>query len=313
MIGLTSFFNITAHNQKVLSAKKWLPEERPPKAVVLIVHGIGEHSERYNHFANFLTANGFGVVAYDHRGHGKTDPDDLGYVSDENGFDLLVKDLKHVFEYVQKAFPDVPLIFFAHSMGSFITQRFLQLFDYHPAGIIYSGSSGKPPALLYAGIPLTAFIKKMYGPTHRGKFIHNLVFGEYNKKFKPNRTEVDWLSRDESMVDLHVDDPKCGFISSISLYHQLFSGLKKLHSEKPFANHSPDIPVLLIAGDNDPVSNMGKGIHQLEKLLISSGIKNVTKKLYPGGRHEMINETNRDEVMNDILDWIQHQIVNGSS
>jgi alpha-beta hydrolase superfamily lysophospholipase len=303
---MKTYFNIPGHDQKALKAKKWLPDESPPEAVVLIVHGIGEHSERYNHFANFLTKNGLAVAAYDHRGHGKTDPDNLGFVSDENGFDLLVNDLDYVFKDIQKAFPEIPIILFGHSMGSFITQRFMQLFDHKPAGIIYSGSSGKPPLSLYAGIPVSSLNQKIFGPAHTSRIIHNLVFGAYNKKFKPNRTEVDWLSRDQGMVDLHVDDPECGFISSISLYHQLFSGLKELHSHKPFANHEPGIPVLLISGDHDPVSNMGKGVHNLEKLLISSGIKNITKKLYPGGRHEMLNEINRDEVMNDILEWIDN-------
>ena len=305
---MKTYINIPGYDQKILKAKKWVPDETPPKAVILIIHGIGEHSERYNHFANFLTKNGLAVVAYDHRGHGKTDPDNLGYVSDENGFDLLVNDLNHVLKDIQKAYPEIPIILFGHSMGSFITQRFMQLFDQHPAGIIYSGSSGKPPISLYAGIPVASLIKKVFGPGHPSHFIHNLVFGAYNKKFKPNRTEVDWLSRDQGMVDLHVDDPKCGFISSISLYYQLFSGLKELHTHQPFANHDPGIPVLLISGDNDPLSNMGKGVHNLEKLLISSGLKNVTKKLYPGGRHEMLNEINRDEVMNDILEWIEKEV-----
>lgn len=306
---MNPIFNIPGHEGKILKAKKWLPDDAPPKAVVLIIHGVGEHLERYNQFANFLVFHQIAVVAYDHRGHGKTDPDNLGYIDDENGFDLLVKDLNHVYEKIQKTYPDIPLILLGHSMGSFITQRFMQLFDHHPAGIIYSGSNGKPQFLLYAGIHLAAFLKKLFGPAHRSRLFHNLIFGAYNKKFKPNRTEADWLSRDQDMVDLHVDDPKCGFISSISLYHQLLDGLKLLHAHKPFADHNLDIPVLLVAGDRDPVSNMGKGIHKLENIFLSSGIKNVAKKLYPGGRHEMLNEINRDEVMNDILEWIEMEVL----
>ena len=304
----STYRTFTGYQNKKLNTKQWLPDEGLPRAVVLIVHGLAEHLERYNHFAKFLASHQIAAIAYDHRGHGHTDPGSLGYIDDELGFDLLVEDLRFVYEEAQNSFPELPLILFGHSMGSFITQRFMQLSKHQPAGLIYSGSNGKPPLSLYAGIHVAALIKKIYGPKHRSKFIHDLVFGAYNKKFKPNRTESDWLSRDETMVDLHQDDPKCGFISTISLYHQLFSELIKMHAHQSFASHDSTIPVMLISGSRDPVSNMGKGIHNLERLLLSSGVKMVAKKLYPEGRHEMLNETNRDEVMNDILEWIQQYI-----
>ncbi|MEX2463048.1 MAG: lysophospholipase [Balneolaceae bacterium] len=297
---------ITDHLGKSLHAKRWDPKS-DPAAVIIIVHGLGEHSERYNHFANFLTANGFAVVSYDHRGHGRTDPDQLGFVAEQDGFHLLVKNLRDVTIAVDRMYPNIPKVLFGHSMGSFIVQRFMQLNNYNPKALIYSGSNGRPPLKLYAGILFSSVFEFVYGPETKSPFLEQLIFGAYNKQFKPNRTESDWLSRDPAMVDLYVDDPYCGFICSTSLYHQLLSGIRTIHTHSKFADHDHDIPILLVSGDQDPVSNRGKGVKKLEKTLKKEGVQDVTIHLYPGGRHEMLNEINRNDVYNDILAWLnQH-------
>jgi alpha-beta hydrolase superfamily lysophospholipase len=288
---------------KKLHTLKWIPGG-DIKAVVQIVHGIAEHAERYNHFANFLTRNGFAVYAHDHQGHGKTDPNHLGYVEDGDAFELMVKNVRDIYRNISIEHPGIPHILFGHSMGSFLVQRYMQISDTEPDGIIYSGSNGKPPVILGVGIMLANLIIRIYGPGAESKLIHKMIFGPYNKHFKPNNTELDWLTRDPEMVQLYIDDPFCNFIPSVSFFGDLFKGLKKLHSHKPFADHSNEIPIMLLAGDSDPVSGMGKGIKNLEKLIRKSGIKDIQVKLYPGGRHEMLNETNRDEVMNDLLSWI---------
>lgn len=304
---LKQTFTISDHLSKKLHAVRWTTDEQP-KGVVLIVHGLAEHCERYNHFARFLNENSYHVIAYDHRGHGKTDPDNLGFIEGENGFDLMVMNLHDVYQYISEVYPDLPITLFGHSMGSFISQRFMQLFDRKPTALVYSGSTGKPPFMLNVGILLSAVLGNMFGKDSKSKLLDKLSFGAYNNYFKPNRTDSDWLSRDTDMVDLYIDDPYCGFICSNSFYHQLFTGIRGLHSHTPFADHDLTIPILLLSGDQDPVSGMGKGFKNLEKILKKNGVKDLTSLLYPGGRHEMLHEINRDDVFSDILDWLNQTI-----
>lgn len=299
--------SILDHLNKKLYVVRWTTVKQP-KGVVLIVHGLAEHCERYSHFARFLNENRYHVIAYDHRGHGKTDPDNLGFIEEESGFDLKVENLHDVYQFVTKTYPDLPIILFGHSMGSFITQRFMQLFDRKPAALIYSGSTGKPPFMLNVGILLSSVLGNIFGRHSKSKLLDKLSFGAYNKHFKPNRTDFDWLSRDTDMVDLYIDDPYCGFFCSNSFYNQLFTGIRDLHSHSIFADHDLNIPILLLSGDQDPVSGLGKGFNNLKNILKNNGAKQLTTLLYPGGRHEMLNEINRDDVFSDILDWLNQTL-----
>ena len=297
-------FTFQNFDGKQIEGYEWLPIEAEPKAVVLLIHGLAEHCERYDHFASFLNSSGYAVLGYDHPGHGKTDPESTGHINSEDGFHYMVQTIGDFMKFATDQFPGLPRILFAHSMGSFLTQRYFQLYEGLPEAVIYSGSNGKPPAILQGGIWISSLLRKIYGPEAKSPFLNKLTFGEYNKPFKPARTEMDWLSRDQEQVDRYIRDPLCGFICSTSFYNDLFKGLKTLHSHKPFAGNSAGLPILLLSGGSDPVSNMGKGVKNLEKILIGSGAGQVQKKLYPGGRHEMLNETNRDQVMADILQWV---------
>lgn len=295
------------YQNKKLHGKLWTPADTSPNAIILIIHGIAEHKERYNHFSKFLSTNGSAVVCYDQRGHGQTDPNHLGIIVEEGGFELLIKDLHEVTIALKERYPNLPVLLMGHSMGSFIVQRFMQLYGFRPDGLIYSGSNGRPPLTLSAGIALSSLLISLYGPDAKSLLINRLSFESYNSKFKPNRTKFDWLSRDASAVNLYIDDPYCGFICSNAFYHQFFTCLRDLHKHPAFADQNKEIPMLLISGDQDPVSSMGKGIKNLEKMLRKDGVQNLTVKLYRGGRHEMLNEINRDEVYQDILQWINQQ------
>jgi alpha-beta hydrolase superfamily lysophospholipase len=303
----TSFYISDAH-QKKIHILKWVPDSGSTRGVVQIIHGLAEHAERYNLFAGFLNKNGFIVYAHDHRGHGKTDPYSLGYIESDDGFHTMVKNIEDVRSAISEDNPGLPLILFGHSMGSFLLQRYMQLYDQTPAGLIYSGSNGKPPASISAGILLSGLLIKLKGKEAKSPLLHGMTFGAYNKRFKHPRTDLDWLSRDPEMVDLYIDDPYCGFVSSTSFFHHFFKGLKTLHAHKPFADHDLSVPILVMSGGSDPVSNMGKGIRNLEKRLKKSGVTNLNVHLYENGRHEMLNEINRSEVMNDILAWIKKQL-----
>ncbi len=300
-------FTFTNFAGKEIAGYKWEPESGEPKACFLIIHGLAEHCKRYGHFASFLNSNGYAVLGFDHAGHGNTDPDNTGHINTEDSFHYMVKTINDFINTASEFFPGLTQILFAHSMGSFLTQRYFQMYENNesPAAVIYSGSNGKPPAILQGGIWISSLLRKINGPETRSPFLSNLIFGKYIKPFRPTRTPFDWLSRDEQQVDKYINDPHCGFVCSTSFYNDFFKGLKALHSHKPFAGSSTEMPILLLSGDSDPVSDMGKGIHNLEKLLINSGAAHVQKKLYPGGRHEMLNEINRDEVMRDVLEFVE--------
>ncbi|MCC5914707.1 MAG: lysophospholipase [Balneolaceae bacterium] len=305
---MKSYHTITDSAGRKLHSIIWEPDEKEPVAVVQIIHGLAEHAERYSHFAGYLNRQGFLVVAHDHRGHGKTDPDLHGYIDAPDGFSLMAENIGDVRKEIAKRWPDLPLFMFGHSMGSFLLQRYLQLNDQKPDGIIYSGSNGKPPSNLKAGIMLSSIITKLKGREHPSALLYNLTFGGYNKNFKPARTEADWLSRDPAMVDLYIDDPSSGFVSSTSFFHDLFRGVKQLHSHHPFIGNHADVPILIISGDSDPVSRMGKGIQSLESIIRNSGSTDLTVKTYADGRHEMLNEVNREEVYRDITEWINSRL-----
>lgn len=305
---------ITGSSNKKLRLLCWKTDSAPFRGAVHIVHGLAEHSERYNHVARFLTENGFLVYAHDHRGHGLTDPEHLGYIDNESGgdFDLMAQDATEVYLRLRNQNPDLPFFIIGHSMGSFLVQRMMQLlsreFSPLPSGIIYSGSNGKPSPMIYAGILLSGWIKKWKGDTYRSQLINNLTFGKFNKPFAPIETDFDWLSRDREMVQLYNDDPYCGFIPSVSFYHQLFRGLVQLHKHSPFSGYHTGVPILIIYGENDAVSNMGKGIRKLEKALREGGAHQIEIKSYPGARHELFNEINREDILQDTAEWMNKHL-----
>lgn len=299
---------VTTPDGKDLFLRVMKPHGESPKALVLIIHGLGEHSGRYLRFAEYLTERSYAVAAYDHRGHGQSDPDDLGFIPGDDGFHQMVDDLAFMAGEISSMFPGLPQILFAHSMGSFVTQRFLQLHKTDAAGVIYSGSNGKPPALIYAGRLLARLIAAFKGDAHRSDLMRNITFAPYNSRFKPTRTRHDWLSRDPDEVDGHVNDPLCGFTPSASFFVDFFSGLITLHKHEPFSGRQPNTPLMIISGSKDPVSAMGTGIKRLKQKLRTSGESKLTVVEYKNARHELLNEINRDEVMNDILNWIENVV-----
>lgn len=289
-----------------LNAYKWVPEGKAI-GIVQICHGMTETVLRYDEFANYLNSKGFIVYGHDHRGHGLTakKKEDLGYIADSEGFEWLVEDLYELMKSIKSQNSDVPIYLFGHSMGSFISQRFLELHGSEINGLILSGSNGEPPILTPLGILLSKIEIMLLGRRHTSKMMDKLSFGNYNKSFKPNRTPFDWLCSVNEEVDKYILNDKCGFVCSASFYYDLLRGLKTIHKKENFNLIPRDIPIYIIAGDKDPVGNFGKGIINLYEKLKSLGIKDIQYKLYKDKRHEILNENNKSEVMNDILSWLE--------
>jgi len=284
---------------------KWLPDNGiPAKAVVEIVHGMCEHAARYARFAEALTREGYLVYAQDLRAHGKTagSIESLGYAG-RDGFNQMVVDIKQLNDILKKENPGLPVFLFGHSFGSFLSQAYIAQYGNTLKGAVLSGTAGKQ-SLLNLGIIIALMQMFIFGPKFKSKLLHTMTFGDYNKPFKPNRTLSDWLSRDKAEVDKYVNDPYCGTISSVGLFYDLFHGLKYIHKEETMKNIPKNLPVYIFGGDHDPVGKNGVSLLQLVEIYKRLGIKDLTYKLYKDGRHEMLNEINRDEVMRDVINWL---------
>jgi alpha-beta hydrolase superfamily lysophospholipase len=289
----------------------WIPDNGVKvKGIVQIAHGMAETAARYEAFAEYLTANGYIVYANDHRGHGKTavTVENLGYLADEDGFHWLVKDQHQLSEIIKKENPALPLFLFGHSMGSFITQRYIMLYGSELKGAILSGSNGKQGMMLNVAKLLAKNEIKKQGRKAKSYKLNNMTFSSYNNAFKPNRTEFDWLSRDNAEIDKYINDPFCGTVFTAGFYYDFFTGLKEIEKKKNLSLVPKGLPIYIFSGDKDPVGKFGKGVINLNKTYKDYDIKDVTYKLYEGGRHEMLNEINRNEVMNDIVDWLNLHI-----
>jgi alpha-beta hydrolase superfamily lysophospholipase len=281
------------------------PEDVVEKGVVQISHGMGETASRYQRFAQYLTEAGYIVYANDHRGHGRTalSTDKIGILG-KDGFSKMFHDMAILTERIHEKHSHLPVFLFAHSMGSFLAQKYMYVYPFKVKGVILSGTNGKQGFNLNAGMWLATLECWVFGENHRSKLLDKLSFGAFNAKFKPNRTAFDWLSRDEDEVNAYIENPNTGKIFSSGFFRDFFKLLIQIHQKKNI-NHIPkDLPIFVISGDSDPVGFMGKGVRQLLGMYQESGLMEVTSKIYPGARHEILNELNRDEVHQDILNWL---------
>jgi alpha-beta hydrolase superfamily lysophospholipase len=283
---------------------KWLPEGRAPKAAVQISHGMQEHAGRYAELAELLTGSGYAVYANDHRGHGKTalGLDKQGQLG-PGGWESTVRDLKELTDKIKSELPGVPLFLLGHSWGSFLTQNYMEKWGAGLKGAILSGTHGKDP-LVKLGIMLGKRDVKRRGPVAPGGILEKLSVGGLNKKFEPVRTPKDWLNRDPAEVDKYIADPWCGKPFPNGFFLDLVMLLSHTWEKSNEAQVPKELPIYLFAGSMDPVGKFTKTVQALAIRYKKSGIKDVTTKFYEGARHETLHETNRVQVMNDILAWL---------
>lgn len=290
-------------------ARCWVPADGV-KAVLQIAHGMAEHGERYEDFANYLCSFGFAVFVNDHIGHGKSASNDeeLGYFGEIKGWDAFVEDERAFSEVIFKEYPATPLIFFGHSMGSFIAREYIRRYgrDERITAAVFCGTSGTNPASAMA-IKIADTVIKLKGSKHYSKLINNIAFAPYNAKTE-KRTAFDWLSTDTAQVDKYIADKHCGFLFTAAGYKDLFTILTRVSGKDWYREMPEEIPVLLIAGEDDPVGAYGKGVKQVYNDLIKAGKKDVSLKLYPGMRHEILNEINNIVVYGDIAAWVKSKI-----
>lgn len=278
------------------------------RAVLQVAHGMAEHGRRYTELCRYFARLGYAVCIHDHAGHGRSVVDGASYgYFGESGYHRLVEDMQLMRDILQSDYPSIPYAMLGHSMGSFLTRAYLaEHGDGVAAAVLCGTSAGYSMASMRAGKTLAALVIQKEGPRAYSKLLHKVIFNGYNKKLEPVRTENDWLCRDEAVVNQYQEDPLCGFLFTASGYLELMNLLSDVN-RADWYERMPNIPILLSAGDMDPVGNYGKGVTRVAERLQKTG-HDVTLKLYPNARHEVLNEINKREVYRDIEEFLEEAL-----
>jgi len=277
-----------------------------PRAGVHIAHGMAEHGARYERFARALNAAGFAVWAHDHRGHGiNPTPGIPGHFADTDGWRAVLQDVRDVSAEMARTFQGIPLVLFAHSMGSFMAQALLPDLGGTHAGVVLAGTNGPPGVQEAAARALAPIQRAVLGRRAAGTWLKTVVFGQYNRQFEPTRTGADWLSRDPAEVDAYLRDPLCNFAITAQAWMDFLDGKAAAATPAAIARVPKALPLFLIAGTRDPVGENGKGVERLLRSYAAAGLTRVSHRFYDGARHELVNETNREEVTRDVIAWIE--------
>lgn len=276
------------------------------KGILLISHGMTEHMGRYDELAQFFVSNGFLVAGNDHLGHGATavTPSDLGYFCKRDPGTVLVRDVHRLKKTLQQKYPGVPFFLLGHSMGSFIARKYMTMYGKGIDGIIIVGTGNQPGILTGFGKFFCNVIGLFCGQHHRSKFLTKLAFGSYLKRIPNPQTTSDWLSHDEEIIRRYKEDPLCTYTFTVNGYHTLFDLISFVSNRKVYEKVRKDLPVLIASGKEDPVGHYGKDPEDFSAVLKEYGFSSVDLKLYPDMRHEIHNETGREAVYKDLLDWV---------
>ena len=281
------------------------------RAVLQICHGMVEYIRRYDEFAQFLCGEGYYVVGNDHLGHGKSiqAKSEYGFFNEKYGNACVLGDMHTLRQRTEKKYPGVPYFMLGHSMGSSLLRQYIQMYGNGLSGAVLMGTVAdhKKAALLF-GKRLCRVMAAFRGWHYRSKMVDNLVLGAYNKKFKPARTRADWITSDNENLDMYVADPLCSFMSTVNAYYNVFSGMIGIQRKESVYMIPKGLPVLFVSGADDPVGEFGKGVRKIYEKYRAAGIRDVTLRLYTGDRHEILNETDRDQVYKDLLGWFEKHI-----
>lgn len=273
-----------------------------PKGIVQISHGMSENRNRYIDFMRYLSNRGYISIIHDHRGHGESvkNKNDLGYFYDHGSY-FIVKDLFQINSYIKEKHKGLPVTLLGHSMGSLVARCFLKNYSQSIDKLVLCG----PPTenkMVDMGIMLCKLLGKFYSSHHRSKFLNKLVFKNYDKGFY---NENDWLCSDPEVVKRYSEDDMCGFIFTLNGFMTLFSLIKEVYSKNGWSNINKSLPILYIAGSDDPVIQSKKHFEEAQRFLSDIGYKKISQKLYKDKRHELLNEKGKEKIYDDIINWIE--------
>ena len=283
--------------------------ESEVRAVLQLSHGMVEFIDRYKPLAEYLAGQGIVVVGHDHLGHGGSirTKADYGYFAEPDGNRAVLDDLHAMTLRTKERYPGVPYFLLGHSMGSFYARQYLCEYGQELSGAVIMGTGHQPKALVQFAHSTCRALAAVHGWQYRSKLVANLSFMGYNKGLE-GRTTHDWLNRDAAEVDKYLADERCTFTFTLNAYYSMFSGILRLHDPAFLARMPKDLPLLFLAGTADPVGDRGKGVLRAIQSLKTAGVQNIRCKLYPGARHELLVETNRQEVFADIAAWLNDQL-----
>lgn len=310
MIRKEEFYFDSRDNKSKIHAIKWIPDIDKPVCIFQIVHGMSEHIDRYDEFARYLAGKGILVVGEDHLGHGKTvaEGETYGYFCEDDAATVLVRDVHRLKKIMQEEYPGVMYLILGHSMGSFILRNYLLRYGTGINGAVLCGTGMPSKRDLFFARMVTAIQKVFLGSKHTARFVDRVSFGNYNNRFEPIRTEFDWLSREKANVDRYMADKMCGFTFTLNGFATLFQLIHNCYDEEKVAAMPKRLPLLLLAGMDDPVGDYGKGVEKVYQSYLEYGMQNVQMKLYEKDRHELLNEPDREQVYSDIYRWILQRI-----
>ena len=309
MTNKTDFTFLSSDGRTRLHGMIWVPEDVTPVAVLQIVHGVAEHIGRYDGFARFLNDHGVIVAGHDHLGHGGSLPEGGTpvYFGDGNTWNTPVDDVYVLHTKLKERYPQLPLLLMGHSMGSFLSRTYLIRYPGTVKAAILMGTGWQSAAALTGGLALAGMLKRRNAAATNDT-VTELAFGAYNKTFKPNRTDYDWLSASDSNVDSYIADPLCGGKTSIGLFYEMLGGIRFISTQKNVDSMNLSTPVLFISGAKDPVGDMGRGVKRAYESFRRAGVRDVELKLYEGLRHEILNEDCRAAVCSDLWSWIEKHL-----
>ena len=311
MTNMTEFTFLSTDGKTQLHGMRWEPEGGSVRAVLQICHGVAEHIARYDAFARYLNGLGIAVVGHDHLGLGLSLPEGGTpvYFGEGNTWNTVVDDIYVLHQRIRLWYPDVPLCIMGHSMGSFLTRTYLIRYPGTVKAAVIMGTGWQPKAVIAGGMAVAKAVGAVVGENGTSDLVTNLAFGAYNKLFAPNRTSCDWLSADEDNVDAYMADPLCGADATVGLFRQMLSGIRFNQKLSNLRQMDPRIPVLFVAGEKDPVGDCGNGVRRTYQEFRRAGVQDCTLKLYPGLRHEILNEkAQQQQIFEDIGQWLTSKL-----
>ena len=291
---------------------EWKPEGEV-RAVLQICHGMVEYIKRYDEFAQFLCEKGFYVVGNDHLGHGKSvqSKSEYGFFEKKYGNACVLGDIHTLRQRTVKKYPEMPYFMLGHSMGSSLLRQYIQMYGNGLSGVVLMGvvTDHRRSSLLFVK-QLCRLMAAVRGWHYRSRMVDELVTGSCNKKFKPSVTRADWITSDKEHLDAYVTDPLCSFMFTVNAYYSMMAGMLGMQKKENISMIPKSLPVLFVSGAEDPVGNFGKGVRKVCEIYKSAGLRDVSLKLYEGDRHEILNETNREQVYQELYEWFEEKLSN---
>lgn len=291
---------------------EWKPEGEV-RAVLQICHGMVEYIKRYDEFAQFLCEKGFYVVGNDHLGHGKSvqSKSEYGFFEKKYGNACVLGDMHTLRQRTVKKYPEMPYFMLGHSMGSSLLRQYIQMYGNGLSGVVLMGvvTDHRRSSLLFVK-QLCRLMAAVRGWHYRSRMVDELVTGSFNKKFKPSVTRADWITSDKEHLDAYVTDPLCSFMFTVNAYYSMMAGMLGMQKKENISMIPKSLPVLFVSGAEDPVGNFGKGVRKVCEIYKSAGLRDVSLKLYEGDRHEILNETNREQVYQELYEWFEEKLSN---